>query len=365
MLIIDGACVAHILHRETVNQFATNRLIPKLHATAFACSLPGVYAKVHKVVRSIVEADLVNGFFPGVLPEGPARAHARAVADLTILRCRLVRARTEAEDYVPEDLKALADEFLELLDGDHRQPRLQHFCYKPSCCKGQNRAVCIERMSLLILKVFFAQLGVDLPAANRWYTFSPHLARQCGGLLCHSILPRVAKRAFIVDPASNDDDDDSYHGHANKQKQTSVDFLSDERAAIELLGVALLGVAPLDQLSHRLQHLDFHRGSLAELSDFSAKGVLRVSQVHLWQICNPWFDSERNRFLPALQWHLEARGSNADLVLNSVRSTCVGLAASVWSRLELKCPSSLLFSIDVTRFESFSSHVCNDHTHQL
>jgi hypothetical protein len=65
VLLLDGACAAHIIHREIESQFSTQTLIPKLHATAFAISLPGVFASVAKCVQSMVRADLSNGFFPG------------------------------------------------------------------------------------------------------------------------------------------------------------------------------------------------------------------------------------------------------------------------------------------------------------
>jgi hypothetical protein len=250
----------------------------------------------------------------------------------------LVRAKTEAEDFVPPELQVLADQFVELLNGDHRQPRIEHYCHQLECCGGQRKSVCIKRTTQLILQLFFAQLGVDLPAANRWYSFSPHLSRQCGGILCHSILPRVVKQAFTIVPSDGEDEDNSYHAHANNKK-TSLEFLTQEKQAAECLGIALIGVAPLDSLSHRLQHLDYNRGSLKELMDATSKGVLAKTQTRLWQILNCWHKSSHSAFLPALQWHLEARGANAQDVAKTARATCVGLAAAVWARLELKYPS--------------------------
>ena len=97
------------------------------------------------------------------------------------------------------------------------------------------------------------------------------------------------------------------------------------------LGISLLGTAPLDFLSHRLQHLDCEGGSIRSLLDNRFTGLLKTIQTWFWRLGNSWHFPEGGE-LTTLEWwagrDLQDRG----------RSTFVGLSAAVWGRLELRCP---------------------------
>lgn len=270
-------------------------------------------------------------------PPGRCARNGRQIAELTLLRAKLVRARVEDGDHVGEQLQNTFDEFVAMLNGDIRQAQLQHYCFD-TCCEGQNREVAIARMVRVIMEAIFGGLGTNLPSTTRWYTFSPHLARQTAGVLFHSVLPQVARQVLSADPAAAGDDEDNFHAHANKKKRTAQEFLSEGTQAAETLGIALLGTAPLDQLSHRLQHLDYHRGSICELITSSREGLLKHTQISLWQVANPWHESPKSDELSALWRSLRATGSNMEHITDLARATCVGLAAAVWCRFELKCP---------------------------
>ena len=97
------------------------------------------------------------------------------------------------------------------------------------------------------------------------------------------------------------------------------------------LGMALIGTGPLDFLSHRLQHLDSQRGSLAELLDSGCDGLLMSVQQWFWRLCNTWSDASTGE-LAALEWWA---GRSLE---DDARATVVGLSAAVWCRIELKCP---------------------------
>ncbi len=97
------------------------------------------------------------------------------------------------------------------------------------------------------------------------------------------------------------------------------------------LGMALLGTAPIDYVSHVLQHLDSEQGSFAELLTKKADGLLFSTQRKFWLSENAWFQ-EGAGDLSTLEWW-----TGCDL-RDSARSTLVGLSAAVWCRLELKCP---------------------------
>jgi hypothetical protein len=283
-LLVDGPCCAHILHREVEKSFGLHRLIPKLYNTAWSCSLPGVFQAIHSALQRIVREDLAVNFFPGVAPPEEMQSGAQAsglLLEMCLLRIKFVRAQHENQDYVNPELQALYDEYVNFFNGDLRRPVVQHYCHMPGCCQGHQRGVAVTRCVGLLSASLFSSIGVDLPAENRWYTFGPHLARQCSGMLTHRILGRVVSLAFT--PSAVDNDETSYHATANKRKAASVEYLVDNAAeACEELGLAAIAVAPLDRLSHRLQHLDFKGGSMEELVDTSKHGCLIVAQKEYW-----------------------------------------------------------------------------------
>ena len=62
VLLIQGDCAAHIVHREVEGHFKTQELIPRLYNTAWSSSLPGMYAKMLACLEKMVAADLQHGF---------------------------------------------------------------------------------------------------------------------------------------------------------------------------------------------------------------------------------------------------------------------------------------------------------------
>jgi hypothetical protein len=286
ILLVDGPCCAHILHREVEKSFGLHRLIPKLYNTAWSCSLPGVFQAVHSALKRVVGEDLAVNFFPGVAPPEEMQTGAqssRLLLEMCLLRIKFVRAQHEDQDYVNPELQALYDEFVNFFNGDLRRPVVQHYCHMPGCCEGHQRKVAVTRCVGLLSAALFSSIGVDLPAENRWYTFGPHLARQCSGMLTHRILGRVVALAFTASVEANDET--SYHATANKRKAASIEYLVDNAAeASGELGLATIAVAPLDRLSHRLQHLDHKGGSMQELVDISEHGCLIAAQKE-YRVC--------------------------------------------------------------------------------
>lgn len=53
IVLIEGSCIAHILHRELESHFATKSLIPNLYSVAFSCSLPGVVEAIAQTVKDV------------------------------------------------------------------------------------------------------------------------------------------------------------------------------------------------------------------------------------------------------------------------------------------------------------------------
>ena len=120
------------------------------------------------------------------------------IADLTVLRLKLVRASVEDGDHVEPTVLELHAEYCQLCNGDTRKHHCVHFCWVKGCCDGQRLEVCIHRFIRLFMETVFMALGIDLPSPLRWYTYSPHLAGQTLGQTTYGILPRVLNG--LVDP---------------------------------------------------------------------------------------------------------------------------------------------------------------------
>ncbi len=344
VLLFDGHCASHVLHREIESCFGTKTLIPKLHAVAYSTSLPANHAKIMRALWTVVTSDLENHFFPGVEPPVEAWAHhTKTIAEVTLLRCKYARAQVEDGDYVSEEQAAVYFDFLRLLNGDPRLPYVQHYCHTPGCCEGRSIAVAALDIYDILAACFFMDMGVCLPSAIKWYTFSPHLARQCGALFFHKLLPRVLAEAWSAPDEEEEEegegreDVDSFRAAAAKKRATATEFVENPATA-PLLGFALVACLPIDHLSYRLQHLDHQGGSMAELIDSGPRSILIKCQQNLWELLNSWHAPGEGAcdLLESVMWFLRAFGVEENVLLDDSRARCVGLCAAVWSRLELK-----------------------------
>jgi hypothetical protein len=169
------------------------------------------------------------------------------------------------------------------------------------------------------------------------------LSRQCAAVLVHQLLPRILSRAFGAERAAQGgNDDDDYHKRASRKRAEALEFASGGLRTADLLGMAVIGTAPVDHMSLRLQHLDHTQGSMRELVDQRPQGLLPTAQHHLWQILNTWRASDRSGQLATLEWLMKSLSADADLT-DSARATCTGIAAAVWTRLQLRRPSNPIF----------------------
>ena len=78
-----------------------------------------------------------GGFFPRVAPPEGFGTHLDVLREITLLRCREVRGSFEDDGYVPEYLSDLNFRLKKLLNGDLRQPCVQHYCHEdifPETC---------------------------------------------------------------------------------------------------------------------------------------------------------------------------------------------------------------------------------------
>ena len=129
-----------------------------------------MHSRVVQQLNILIRQDLETGFHPFLRPPCPAaQRHTKAISELTILRVRLVRARQENAEQVPEHLLDTFKEYLSLFNGNTRSSCIEHYCHEESCCQGHNREVAVSRILQNLMNVCFADLGSDLPSATRWY----------------------------------------------------------------------------------------------------------------------------------------------------------------------------------------------------
>ena len=117
-----------------------------------------------------------------------------------------------------------------------------------NCCDGCKVDVAAREMTEEVFQKLIEPLSADLPAANRWYTFPPSLARQTGLFFLHGLLYRVLNRAFNAsedDAVGDQHDEDDYRAFCNKRKHQALSFLSSESAGLTL-GAAFLATAPVN-----------------------------------------------------------------------------------------------------------------------
>ena len=190
----------------------------------------------------------------------------------------------------------------------------------------------------MVLQAVFDSVGNRLPACNRWYTFAESLEVQCLGAVLHKILPRVLRLALEVDESllveaegdNNDGEVAAWRIHAARKAKQCLEFMVETARTPQDLCIAAVATTPLDKLSARLQHLDTVGSSLAELADGRPKGLLAKCQRHFWRLMGQLY-SEVPSELGAVDHHFRSPGDLPD----QARSVILGLAASVWSRLEV------------------------------
>ena len=91
---------------------------------------------------------------------------------------------------------------------------------------------------------------------------------------------------------------------------------------------------PLEKVSSRLQHLDSSSGSAKEL--VMPKSLLHQCQTHLWQILNPWQESQYCKHLKALWKVVSERGALWDGFVAEARGSVMSIGGAVWARLEVR-----------------------------
>ena len=166
ILLLDIQCVAHVLHRVVEAAFRTHILIPRLHSTAFVCSVPANSRLFALAVQRTLEADFASGgLFPHIKPPRAYRAHAEMLLQFTLLRPQATRGRdaSEADARRMSERVALSQELLQFFNGDWRVESCQHFCFDEGCCGNRSMDAAVDRgMRCFNFTLTLTSLALDL-----------------------------------------------------------------------------------------------------------------------------------------------------------------------------------------------------------
>ncbi|WP_353239572.1 hypothetical protein [Limnohabitans sp.] len=309
-----------------MSTFSGKHVMPRLHGVAFVCGLTGHYNTLVVTLVRMVQQEL--DFISDCAPPVVFNTRNTSVADITLLRHLVTRGREGGAAHAEDLLRHRTALLLQLVNGDWKHPRLQHFCRGRQCCRSREDAV--HRITQALMDSCLSQLAAVQLAASRWYTYEPAMTHVALGCLCHNVLGRAFACAFPDTPARKkrgNDDDDDWHARSIKKTRQANAYLSsiDNHKS---LAIALVTTAPLDHLSARLQHLDAQQAwSLMNLCD-SRTGPLVAAQVELASILYPK-QCNGEPALPALMHHF------GSVLRSELRPKVVALCAQLWARLEV------------------------------
>lgn len=218
-----AGCGAHRVHRIIANTIDEDELVGNVYAVQLVCRIPSHYARIVRVLRAMVDDELVVIRGP---PDPRWVQHTKAVFRHTMLRSRdFVRGRLDhgvsplpsADDAT---LQARADMVCSILNYDCRLKRVGH-C-ETGCCA--NRAEMVDKVATAILEAGLLMGHSNGPTSkNRWGSTLRVLGEECAGMMFHGILPRALRAAFVRwqdgDPGQNlqGDQDDEYRRMVQKK----------------------------------------------------------------------------------------------------------------------------------------------------
>lgn len=269
-----------------------------------------------------------------------------------MLRHRFTTGSYEAGVHRSADEDDLADNLLDVVNICWSDDAFGHCCYKPGCCDGQQKSVCVERMTALLVRAVLDRLGARIPAQNRWHTLSPTMCTQGLGVMLCRYLPRLMQALSEVDeaPAEHDIPDWrlSYREYCTKKSEVARVFLSDMPATGMLLAVACCVTEAPERLSARLQSADETGHSMHEM--LMRDGPLQKCQQHLYYLLQPDDRAQAgdgpatrsSRHVGAILHHFEQHIPRQE-ILDELQRTSIAISAICWSRIELLCNSLPMF----------------------
>ncbi len=357
--MLDLDCKAHVLHAGVGHIYRLERLIGKLHSTAFTANQSGFYALLSMATGEIVREDIESNFFPGMLPPQEWRTHNERILKLTLLRHQVTKADSNVVHMGKQDDDALAARMLDTINILWNGEALGHCCFQPGCCAGRKRGVCIRRMESLLMAAIVDRLGKNVPAENRWHTVAPTMETQGLGFMCCRFLCRLVRKVGSRLPLHVVQDipewQMSWREYVSKKEKTSIEFCNDQPTNGLLLGTACAVTESVDHLSARLQSCDYTGRSLRET--FSVTGPIARCQHFLYGLMHAALDGRppppdrATWIVQTLVRQFEGDITKEEIVRKIDGESCE-MAAIVWARMEMEYNSLPMKFLD----EAYDTH---------
>jgi len=286
IIFVDADCATHIFQTIIEHAFGTPKLVARLHATTHVANTE--LERLLHSLREVVSEDLHNGgFHPGARAPTAYRDINEQICQLTLLRSRWTRGRTEVESpWFNPELEALVKALVRDIPCDWSKPRLHVYARKNLDIQSW-----VDRITSLLSKAIMEPLGSKEAAANKWWTIAPTLENQSLGQFICEVLPRSVAKARIgqhdqdhLDAMARQNPTLFYKAWSGAKAKQSYEFLTDQPSSKHTCACMLVHAEPLDHVSNRLQHLDSakddSRGAAKE--NLKEGGLLDQCQSQLW-----------------------------------------------------------------------------------
>ena len=191
-LLMFLRCDGHMLHTSASIALWRSSAANAIYSAALLLRAASHRWRMHRALREIVEDELV--WSQGGQQRPSDREHAELVLRLTLLRHSKVGEKSTAA--------SLAEELLQVLNGDWTVPRLAHRCQQlPNgrfCCRTRHAAV--TKVVDVLAKVFLNRLP-PVPALNKWLACFPMLTWIVLGTMVHNVMHRVWAAGILAIPS--------------------------------------------------------------------------------------------------------------------------------------------------------------------
>ena len=111
-----------------------------------------------------------------------------------------MRSEHQCDSQRDNELHALAQLLLDVLNGDWSLPRLQHWCVLPRCpCKGRFETL-VQLVVSLLYRAVIEPASSRTPAMIKWHTYAQSFEGGALGKMLCNILERVLLQVYTDKP---------------------------------------------------------------------------------------------------------------------------------------------------------------------
>ena len=206
IVILDGPCQGHIVHRIQTSCFQTKQLVSKVYNCCFTLNNVNKWAVLRAGLVRVVKEDLGVNLFRSQRPSVQNREHNQRILESTYLRHRHIKSRQHVADNSRErEATSTAEMLLDILNGDWRKDCLQHWCFEPRCPCQKNIDTLVDLVVPLLERAVFEPMSARTPATSRWHTYGPAVEGGSLGFLLCKILPRAFHAAGPLAQENSED----------------------------------------------------------------------------------------------------------------------------------------------------------------